>query len=108
MAMDAIQIVRDAEDKSREILESANSAAKKSVEEAEVKSMEEFNRISLEAQKQAEEIKKKAAEDGESTAKPILEQGIREAEALRQVDSGKLDPVIDIIIERIVKTDGNS
>lgn len=108
MAMDAIQIVKEAEEKAREILDSTTAAAKRAAEEAVKKADEEYNRILAQAESKARLIGLKAIEEGEAIAKPILEKGQSEAEAVRGMDSVKLDRIVDIIIERIVKTDGNS
>lgn len=108
MAMDAIQIVKEAEEQAREILDSTTAAAKKAAEEAVRNADEEYNRILAQAESKARLIGLKAIEEGEAIAKPILEKGQSEAEALRSMDGLKLDRIVDIIIERIVKTDGNS
>ncbi len=108
MAMDAIQVVKEAEEKAREILDSTTAAAKRAAEEAVKKADEEYHRILTQAESEAEMIKNRAIEEGEAIAKPILEKGQSEAEAIRGIDSVKLDRIVDIIIERIVKTDGNS
>lgn len=108
MAMDAIQVVKEAEEKAREIIDTTSAAAKKAAEEAVIKAEKEFQDIIENAESKAKLIGLKAIEEGENIAKPILEKGQSEAEALRNMDSLKLERVVDIIIERIVKTDGNS
>lgn len=108
MAMDAIQVVKEAEEKAREIIDTTSAAAKKTAEEAVIKAEKEFQDIIENAESKAKLIGLKAIEEGENIAKPILEKGQSEAEALRNMDSLKLERVVDIIIERIVKTDGNS
>lgn len=108
MAMDAIQVVKEAEEKAREIIDTTSAAAKKAAEEAVIKAEKEFQDIIENAESKAKLIGLKAIEEGENIAKPILGKGQSEAEALRNMDSLKLERVVDIIIERIVKTDGNS
>ena len=108
MAMDAIQIVKEAEEKAREILETATAAAKRSAEEAVNKAEEEYQSIISNAESKAKLIGLKAIEEGETIAKPILDKGQSEVESLRGMEASKLEGIVDIIIERIVKTDGNS
>lgn len=108
MAIDAIQTVKQAEEKAKEILDTANVEAKKLMDDSVKKGEEDFQRILEEAYANAESIKAKAVKEGEAIAKPILDEGKALAEAIENMDEGKLREVSKIIMERIVKNNGNS
>lgn len=108
MAKDAIETVREAEEKAKALLQDASQTSKDSIHEAELFAEQEYKRILSEAKTQAEEIKRSAVEEGESIAKPILEKGIEEAKELSKLSDEKIDSAINIIIERIVNANGNS
>jgi len=79
LATDAILKVKDAELKAKEILE-----------------------------KEAEELKLKYKNEGEAIATPIFESAERKVSSIKDIDEDKLKSVVDMIVERIVNSNGNS
>jgi len=59
------------------------------------------------AAKETEALREKARLEGEQEAKPILESGKAKAEELSALDDKVLEDAVNIILERIVKADGN-
>lgn len=108
MARDAIESVREAENKAQEILEEARNKKIHSRLEAEKNAELEFNKILSEAKAEAKSIKDNALNEGESIAKPIMEKGLTEAETINNLKNVKLEAALNIIIERIVSANGNS
>ena len=108
MAKDAIEVVKDAEEKAKALIQSAIQDSKNSEQEAEALAEQEYKRILSDAKAEADKIKRLAVQEGESIAKPIIESGIVGAKALNDLEDEKLDSAVNIIIERIVNADGNS
>lgn len=108
MAKDAIFAVKEAEDKAQQHLNDAKEKSKKLKEESIIEGEAEFNRILEEGRVEAQKIKDKALEEGQALADPILEDGQTKANNLSNLDSKKIDKAVNFIIERIVKTDGDS
>ncbi|TJX13181.1 hypothetical protein E9840_10360 [Tissierella creatinini] len=108
MAKDAIEAVREAELKAKEILEEAKITRKNSRIEAEKSAENQFNKVLSEAEAESNSIKDKALSEGELMAKPIIQKGLEEAEAINGLKGVKLESAVNIIIERIVNANGNS
>lgn len=108
MAKEAIEQIRNAEIEAARLLEEGSQKSKDTIREGEVFAEKEYKRILSEAKAQAEKIKESAVEEGESIARPIIEKGIQEAKDLTNLSGEKLDSGINIIIERIVRGNGNS
>jgi V/A-type H+-transporting ATPase subunit G/H len=108
MAKEAIEAIKSAEDKAKEIINEATQASRDSLLEAKKKAEEEYKNIIDLAETKAKEIKDKAIKDGEEIAKPIIDNGSVKANALNQLDNQKLESAVNIILERIVNPNGNS
>ena len=54
------------------------------------------------------EIIKKAEDDGNNEAKPILDKGEIEVQKIKNISTDKKNNAINLIVERIVKINGNS
>lgn len=107
MATDAILKVKDAELKAKEILEKAHKDALILKEEAK-------ERVKIlwwgykNAKKEAEELKLKYKNEGEAIATPIFESAERKVSSIKDIEESKLKSVVDLIVERIVNSNGNS
>ena len=108
MATETILAVKKAEETAKEILEQVAQYSRKTLDESFRKAEEEYKNIISDANNQAELIKKTAVNEGEAIAKPILEKGKAEAETLGKFEEKRLKEVANIIIERVVKKNGNS
>lgn len=108
MARDAIGSVKDAEERAKEMLQNAIQASKDAEHQTEVLAEQEYKRILSDAKAEAEKIRRQAVQEGESIANPIIEKGIEEAKALKELKDENLDSAVNIIIERIVNANGDS
>lgn len=108
MAKEAIEAVRDAELRAKQFLDDAAKASNVSRQEAERFADQEYQRILINAEVEARRIKDNALLEGELEAKPIIEKGIIVAKNITDLSKEMLESAVNIIIERIVNTNGNS
>ena len=108
LATDAILKVKDAELKAKEILENAHKEVLILKEEAKEKVKKFYDESITNARKEAEELKLKYKNEGEAIAMPIFESAERKVFSIKGIEEGKLKSVVDLIVERIVNSNGNS
>ena len=108
MATDAILKVKDAELKAKEILEKAHKEVLILKEEAKEKVKKFYDESITNARKEAEELKLKYKNEGEAIAMPIFESAERKVSSIKGIEEGKLKSVVDLIVERIVNSNGDS
>ena len=108
MAKDAIEAVRGAEEKAKDLLQEANYTSRELKQEAESLAEREYSQILVDAESKSKQLKDAAMLEGEAIAKPIIDKGIEEAKALFAMNDKALEPAVNIIIERIVNANGNS
>lgn len=60
------------------------------------------------AKKEAEGLKLKYKNEGEAIAMPIFESAERKVSSIKDIGEDKLKSVVDMIVERIVNSNGNS
>ena len=108
LATDAIQKVKDAELKAKEILENAHKEVLILREETKEKVKKFYAESITTARKEAEELKLKYKNEGEAIAMPIFESAERKVSSIKEIEEGKFKSVVDLIVERIVNLNGNS
>ena len=108
LATDAILKVKDAELKAKEILEKAHKEVLILKEEAKEKVKKFYDESITNARKEAEELKLKYKNEGEAIAMPIFESAERKVSSIKGIEEGKLKSVVDLIVERIVNSNGDS
>ena len=108
LATDAIQKVKDAELKAKEILEKAHEEVLILKEEMKEKVKKSHDEAIKNAKKDAEELKSKYKNEGEAIAIPIFESTERKVSSIKDIEENKLKSVVDMIVERIVNSNGNS
>ena len=108
LATDAIQKVKDAELKAKEMLEKAHKEVLILKEEAKEKVKKFYDESITNARKEAEELKLKYKNEGEAIAMPIFESAERKVSSIKGIEEGKLKSVVDLIVERIVNSNGDS
>jgi len=64
--------------------------------------------VSEASKKEAEELKLKYKNEGEAIAMPIFESAERKVSSIKDIGEDKLKSVVDMIVERIVNSNGNS
>ena len=107
MAKEALEKVRQAEEKAREITKEASQKSRDIRRDAEARADERYKEIMNMAARETEALREKARLEGEQEAKPILESGKAKAGELSALDDKVLEDAVNIILERIVKADGN-
>ena len=108
LATDAILKVKDAELKAKEILEKAYKDVSILKEEVKEKVKKSYEEAIKNAEKEAEELKLKYKNEGEAIAMPIFESAERKVSSIKDIEEDKLKSVVDMIVERIVNSNGNS
>lgn len=108
MALEAINEIREAEKKAEEMISNAKQKAKEIVQDATKEADIKYDEIISNAKAKANDLLHAALEEGNSKAKPILEVGEKDIEAIRNMSQEVKDNAINIVVERIVKIHGNS
>lgn len=108
MAKRAIKSIKGAEEEVRAILQKAMKDSQRSKEEAAIYAEKEYDRIIYEGEESARIIRDGLLKEGEQISKPELEGAQIEAEKILNLSSDKLEEAANIIIERVVNTNGNS
>mgnify|MGYP001025548908 CR=1 FL=1 len=108
MSIKVIKIIREAEEKAEEIKKDSSITAKQIITEAKA----EAQNIVEEAEKQAESHREsaisKAESEGQLLYDSIINNAAKECEELTSKANGNMNNAVSIILERIVKTSGNS
>lgn len=108
MAKEAVELVKKAEEEAKALLEESRIHSDKTINEAKISAKEKYKQILYDAKKEAENIKRKAEEDALSMAQPTIIKGKEKANAIKNIHVTELSSAINIVIERIVKANGNS
>jgi len=108
VAKEAVELVKKAEEESKVLLEQSRIYSDNTINEAKVSAKEKYKQIVYDAKTEAENIKKKAEEDAWTKAQPTIIKGKENANAIKNIDVTELSSAINIVIERIVKANGNS
>jgi V/A-type H+-transporting ATPase subunit G/H len=108
VAKEAVELVKKAEEEAQALLEQSRMYTEKTMNEAKISAKEKYKQIITDAKAEAENIKKKAEKDTQSKAQPIIIKGKEDADTIRNMNEKELTSAINIVIERIVKTNGNS
>ncbi|HSP48196.1 MAG TPA: ATPase [Clostridiaceae bacterium] len=108
MAKEAIEAVKAAEEKAREILLEAGHRSRDSRRDAELTAERLYKEILEKAEREAQLLRENAVKEGESIAGPIIETGKLESQKIASLQDNDLSGAVNLIIERIVNADGNS
>lgn len=108
MGNNAIEAVREAEEKARILLQEANNKVIELTKEAEAIAEEEYQKILSDTELKSKQLKDTAIEEGKAIAKPIIDKGMKDAKALLAMTNKDLKGAVNIIVERVVNANGNS
>lgn len=108
MALEAINKIQQAETTAKDIIDKAVESSKQIVSEAQTKGSEEFNAIINAALEKAKQMKADALTEGDENSQPALAKGEEEVKMIISTPKGKIDLATNLVIERIVKFNGNS
>ena len=108
MALDAINEIKKAELQAEDMISEANKASKELILNAHSEAEKQYDSIVKDARAKADKLIQEAVEAGNVEAKPILENGEKEKESIRNLSPTLKENAINIVVERIVKSHGNS
>ncbi|WP_251860459.1 ATPase [Clostridium sp. Marseille-Q2269] len=108
MAKDAIKEIKETEGAANKIINDAKLESREIVKKAEENAIKEYKNIidksSLEAKKIMDQVENKANEE----ASLIIKDGNNKANEILNVSNELLDKAVNLVVERIVKFNGDS
>ncbi|KRQ87326.1 V-type ATP synthase subunit H [Caloramator mitchellensis] len=108
MALEVVRQVSEIERQSEEIVKQSQLKATEIIKNAK----EQADNIIKDAHKRAnimhDEILSKYENEGQVEANPIIEEGNKSIEQVKNVPPDKLDKAVNMVIERIVNSHGDS
>ncbi|WP_150845505.1 MULTISPECIES: ATP synthase F0 subunit B [unclassified Clostridium] len=108
MALEAISKIQQAESTAKDILDKAVENSKQIISDAQAKGNEEYHAIIEDATEKAKKMKEDALNKGNEESQPTLAKGDDEVKNIINTSKEKIDLAINLVIERIVKFNGNS
>jgi V/A-type H+-transporting ATPase subunit G/H len=107
LAVEAVLKVKEAEEQSREILRTANDAARSILLNAEKEAARQKKSILDAAADERKTLVEAAVSQAEWDSGPLVTEGAQERERLLSPDTGKFEGAVNLIVERIVSGDGD-
>ncbi|WP_300350276.1 V-type ATP synthase subunit H [Clostridium sp.] len=108
MAIEAIKEIRKVEMQADEMIKESHEQSKKIISDATIEGDKRYNEIITEAKNVAKEIMNNAEDAGKKEAEIILSEGKGKCAEVSNLTGDKINDAVNLIIERIVKTNGNS
>lgn len=108
MALEAISKIQQSEATAKGILDKAVENSKRIISEAQIKGNEEYNAIIEDAMEKAKKMKASALNQGNEHSQPTIAKGEHEVEKIINTSKEKINLAVNLVIERIVKFNGNS
>ena len=108
MSIEAIKEIKKVELQADEMIKKAHEQSKKIISDATIEADERYNSIIEEAKNVARGIVSNAEEAGRKEAEVILSEGEKQCAEVSSLKGSKIDSAVNLVIERIVKTNGNS
>jgi len=108
LALEAISKIQQAEATAKDILDKAVENSKQIVSDAQAKGNEEYNAIIEAAIEKAKQMKADALNEGNENSQPAMAKGEEEVKNIVNTSKEKIDLAVNLVIERIVKFNGNS
>jgi len=108
LAKEAIIKIEEAEKLAEENLEKAFNISNDLLKNAEAEAEKIYDLIIEETKKKVHFIKEEATKEGKKQAEPILKACENEIVAINNISQDKFELAVNMVIERIVKFNGNS
>ncbi|MGG5462262.1 V-type ATP synthase subunit H [Clostridium sp. B9] len=108
MAIEAIKEIKKVEMQADEMIKKSHEQSKKIISDATIEGDERYNSIIKEARNAAQEIMNNAEEAGRKEAEIILSEGKGQCTNVSNLTGDRINDAVNLVIERIVKTNGNS
>jgi V/A-type H+-transporting ATPase subunit G/H len=108
LALEALNEIKKAEAKAEEIIKDAQNESKEIIRVASIKAEEQYNDIISKAKARAKEIIGEYTGIGNREAEPILEAGNKENTEISNLSPEKIESSVKLVIERIVNKNEHS
>ena len=108
LALEAITQIKNVEDEADNIIKDATVKAKQILQQANEDAESQYEKAIVAAKEKCNSIIEKAIAEGQSKAEPILKQGEKDSQDIYNISTEKKMSAVKLVIERIVKVNGNS
>ncbi|MBO5976526.1 MAG: hypothetical protein J6P94_05065 [Oscillospiraceae bacterium] len=102
MSLEAIQLISEAEERSRKMKSECSAAAKKRVADAHTKGKALLEQAERTAEAELEALYNAATKEAESAAGKRIEEGKATEESMRALAGQRMEEAVSFIVERIV------
>ena len=103
MSSNAINQIKNAEDKAKIQVEDARKESLEIQEKMKIQGAEKYNGILKEAEQERQKILDAARNESKEIELPIIQNAEKESESILNKDNTVLNDIADTIVERIVK-----
>ena len=108
LALEAITQIKNVEAEADNIIKDATAKAKQILQQANEDDESQYEKAIVAAKEKCNSIIEKAIAEGQSKAEPILKQGEKDSQDIYNISTEKKMSAVKLVIERIVKVNGNS
>jgi|GEM_PF-196698 V/A-type H+-transporting ATPase subunit G/H len=108
LALEAITQIKNVEAEADNIIKDATVKAKQILQQANEDAESQYEKAIVAAKEKCNSIIEKAIAEGQSKAEPILKQGEKDSQDIYNISTEKKMSAVKLVIERIVKVNGNS
>lgn len=108
LAIEVLKEIKEAEDAAENLRRQALARSKEIIKNATEEAEKELDNANQTAQTLASQIIKQKEGEAKEKVNSILELSNKDCEAIRNISQEKIDKAANLVIERIVKPDGNS
>jgi len=108
LALEAINKIQEAETNANTIIEKALETSKEIISNAQIQGDKEYNNIIEATMLKAKQMKEDALIQGKEDSQPFIIDGEKEVDKVLNIHQSKIDLAVSLVIERIVKFNGNS
>ncbi|MFT5871730.1 MAG: V/A-type H+-transporting ATPase subunit G/H [Clostridium sp.] len=108
MALEAIKSIKDAEKQAADIISVAISSSKEILKKSEIEAQSQYKKVLDAAREENKKSIENAKEEGRVKSEPIFATGKIEVTNILNLEGVKFDRAVNLVVERIVKNNGNS
>lgn len=108
MSIEIIKIIRDTEEKAENIKKEAVSQAKQIIADANLQAQQIISEARELSESESSGLLKLAESEGQLLYDGIMDEALKECESVLKNADENMDSAVTIILERIVKTSGDS
>lgn len=108
MSIEIIKVIKEAEEKAEVIKKEATQQAKQIITNANLQALQIIDEARELSESKSDQVLKVAESEGQHLYDDIINNAAKECENILEKADKKMDDAASIILERIVKTSGNS